>query len=64
MYVYCAFVPVACVRGLCGLCGLCVLFCFFLLQVRDVRDSAEGANYGGEATGIRSHLSRSRKIEN
>jgi hypothetical protein len=31
-------------------------------QVRDIRDSAEGANYQGEATGIRTGVSRSRKI--
>ena len=33
-------------------------------QVRDMRDSGEGARYGGEATGIRSNLTRSRKIAN
>lgn len=33
-------------------------------QVRDIRDAGEGAHYGGEATGIRNNLTRSRKIEN
>lgn len=33
-------------------------------QVRDIRDSAEGANYQGEATGIRTGISRSRAITN
>jgi U3 small nucleolar RNA-associated protein 3 len=33
-------------------------------QVRDIRDSAEGASYGGEATGIKANISRSRKITN
>jgi U3 small nucleolar RNA-associated protein 3 len=33
-------------------------------QVRDIRDAGEGAHYGGESTGIRSNLTRSRKIEN
>jgi len=33
-------------------------------QVRDIRDSGEGALYGGESTGIKSSISRSRKITN
>ena len=33
-------------------------------QVRDIRDAGEGAHYGGETTGIRNNLTRSRKIEN
>jgi U3 small nucleolar RNA-associated protein 3 len=33
-------------------------------QVRDIRDSREGAMYGGEATGIKANISRSRKIVN
>jgi uncharacterized protein involved in tellurium resistance len=33
-------------------------------QVRDIRDAGEGAHYGGESTGIRNNLTRSRKIEN
>jgi U3 small nucleolar RNA-associated protein 3 len=33
-------------------------------QVRDIRDSAEGAFYGGEATGIKVNVARGRKIQN
>lgn len=32
-------------------------------QVRDIRDAAEGANYGGEASGIRARISRSRSLK-
>ena len=33
-------------------------------QVRDIRDAAESVFYGGEGTGIRANLSRSRVIKN